>query len=339
MRTVEMWFSILQVPRCRVNVFACSLFKSFHSLNRKAGNSSSFRLLGSGAYEFKGGHSKRWSRRPYTKAEGKDKNTLSSKTSNLREEISDGSIVTSTQLNVNESEEISEFQRIRYYDIQKKICESRDLASLLTVIVFDIETTGFSREYERIIEIALQDLRGGENSTFQTLVNPECYVPNPHIHGISTHMVNRPDVPRMQDLIPILMKYVESRQKPGGTVLWIAHNARCFDVPFLIKEFSRCSVEVPPDWRFMDALPLAREAMKLEGSKLSSKVSLQALREHYGIPLVGSAHRAMSDVITLSLILQRMTFDLKLPVSSLVERSFIASDLTNVKKKKKKSSG
>lgn len=171
----------------------------------------------------------------------------------------------------------------------------------------------------------------------------------------------------MKDLIPILLEYIQSRQKPGGQVLWIGHNARCFDVPFLIKEFSRCSIEVPENWLFMDTLPLARELVKsgglsrplpfpltllalaspptnsfilmfLSGSNLPSKTSLQALREHYKIPLVGSAHRAMSDVYSLSLILQRMTFDLKVPISGLVERSFRASDLNDLKKKKKTSS-
>jgi hypothetical protein len=71
----------------------------------------------------------------------------------------------------------------------------------------------------------------------------------------------------------------------------------------------------------------------LTGLKVASRSSLQALREYYQIPLVGSAHRAMSDVMSLSMILQRLTFDLKLPLSGLVERSFSASDLTNSKKK------
>lgn len=69
----------------------------------------------------------------------------------------------------------------------------------------------------------------------------------------------------MKELIPILMEYIQSRQKPGGQVLWIGHNARTFDVPFLIKEFSRCSTEIPKDWLFMDTLPLARELVKSGG--------------------------------------------------------------------------
>lgn len=99
----------------------------------------------------------------------------------------------------------------------------------------------------------------------------------------------------MEDLIPILIKYVNSRLQPGEIAVYVAHNARRFDVPFLTKEFSRCSMNVPDNWRFLDTLPLAREWMKQNGS-VPSKASLQALREYFGIPLDDSAHRDMSDV-------------------------------------------
>lgn len=69
----------------------------------------------------------------------------------------------------------------------------------------------------------------------------------------------------MGDLIPILLRYVGSRQKPDGYVVLVAHNARGFDVPFLIKEFSRCSFDIPSNWLFVDTLPLAREVMKSGG--------------------------------------------------------------------------
>lgn len=68
------------------------------------------------------------------------------------------------------------------------------------------------------------------------------------------------------------------------------------------------------------------------GSELLS-VKLEDLRKYFKIPLNGSAHRAMSDVNSLSLILQRLTFDLKLDMSSLVERSFMPLDL-NIKRRK-----
>lgn len=75
---------------------------------------------------------------------------------------------------------------------------------------------------------------------------------------------------RMEDLIPILLQYVRSREKPGGDVIFVAHNARCFDVPFIINELRRYSVEIPPNWLFLDTLPLARELIKSGGLFLSA---------------------------------------------------------------------
>ncbi|KAG0551458.1 hypothetical protein BDA96_01G425400 [Sorghum bicolor] len=195
-----------------------------------------------------------------------------------------------------------------------------------TILVFDIETTGFSRREDRIIEFAVRDLMGGKNSTFQTLINPEKEVRNAYVHGISNSMLCRPDVPRFGELVPILLQYVWSRQMDGKPVLWVAHNGRSFDVPFLIFEFRRCKLEMPGDWLFVDTLPIARQLVDSDGSKLSS-VSLKNLRERYNIPLTGSAHRAMQDVTTLCYVLQKLTFELKLTVPQLLEKSFQASDL------------
>lgn len=60
----------------------------------------------------------------------------------------------------------------------------------------------------------------------------------------------------------------------------------------------------------------------LSGQKVPSKTSLQALLEHYRIPLIGQAHRALSDVHSLALVLQRLTYDLKMPISGLIQGSF-----------------
>ncbi|XP_042474619.1 exonuclease DPD1, chloroplastic/mitochondrial-like isoform X1 [Zingiber officinale] len=191
-----------------------------------------------------------------------------------------------------------------------------------TILVFDIETTGLSRENERIIEFAVRDLNGGKNSAFETLINPEKKdVTNTYIHGIRDDMVNNPNVPTFRELLPILLRYVRSRQMPGKPVLWVAHSGRRFDVPFLVKEFQRCSMTIPEDWMFLDSLALARQLVLANGCKLPS-ASLSALREHYGIPLTGPAHRAMQDVTVLCYVFQRITFDLKLTVPQLLEKAF-----------------
>jgi DNA polymerase III epsilon subunit-like protein len=51
----------------------------------------------------------------------------------------------------------------------------------------------------------------------------------------------------------------------GKPVLWVAHNGRSFDVPFLFFEFRRCKVEMPGDWLFVDTLPIARQLVDSEG--------------------------------------------------------------------------
>ncbi|PIN04238.1 DNA-directed DNA polymerase [Handroanthus impetiginosus] len=329
MKTIAMCFSLIQVPRCRIPLIANSWWESLYKLGRKGGGSSSYGvLLFSSNYEPEGGLSRRWTRRTINTRTGGN-NESSTSNSSIRHEIIPETTKIQKSRKVGIRSQIisdSTSNKIITYNVGTTEIESdkhyADLAKLATIICFDIETTGFGREKDRIIEIACQDLRGGENSTFQTLVNPERDVPNEQIHGISTRMVNRYDVPRMKELIPILLQYVKSRQIPGGVVVLVSHNGRTFDVPFLKKEFSRCSYEIPQDWLFADTLPLARAVMKSKGSKVPSKISLQALREHYGIPLIGPAHRALSDVHSLALVLQRLTYDLKLPVSGIIQGSF-----------------
>ncbi|XWS58122.1 hypothetical protein CRYUN_Cryun08bG0007600 [Craigia yunnanensis] len=269
MRSVAICFSMLQAPRGRIHGLANFCWESFHNLSGSRVNTSSFNLLASKTYGFEGGYSRRWTRRPMTtKTEGRNKTNRTAKPSNLVREILNEKVSTSSALNLNKTE-ISENQQLQYCGIQQMIVENKDLADLVTFILYDTETSGLSRKDDRIIEIALQDLSGGENSTFQTLVNPGRYVANSHVHGITTNMVCRPDVPRMEELIPILLQFVKSRQKPGGYVLWGAHNSFAFDLPFLINEFSRCSYEIPSNWLFMDTLSLARELMKSGGLSLS----------------------------------------------------------------------
>ncbi|KAM5568853.1 exonuclease DPD1, chloroplastic/mitochondrial [Rosa sericea] len=231
------------------------------------------------------------------------------------------------------------FRSIQYSDAQAKIILDDKIVKPppVNVLVFDLETTGLHPKKGGIIEIAFRDVQGGKNSCFQTLVNPEQDVPNSDIHGIRTVMVRHTDVPTMKELIPFLLQYIQSRQVLGGQVLLAAHNARRFDVPFLIEAFRRCSFDIPHDLLFLDTLPLAREVMKLYGPKASRKLSLQALGEFYRIPLEGSAHRAMTDVNLLTSILANMISDLKLGSTDLLQRTFKASDVNNSKKNEKKS--
>ncbi|KAL5214342.1 hypothetical protein ABZP36_003494 [Zizania latifolia] len=143
-----------------------------------------------------------------------------------------------------------------------------------TVLIFDIETTGFLHKGHRIIEFALRDLSGGKNSTFETLINPERTVPKyaATVNNIDTVLVCRPDIPRFSDVIPLLLAFVRSRQAPGKPILWVAHNAKNFDAPFLAQEFDRCSAPIPADWLFVDTLCLARRLVKADDASFNFRI-------------------------------------------------------------------
>nr|XP_043621179.1 exonuclease DPD1, chloroplastic/mitochondrial [Erigeron canadensis] len=331
MRTA-MCFTHFQLPRCQIHTLSGSWWKKVHNLSRKAESTYKFQLLGPNIYGLqRGDESRRLTNKSFsTNTQGKS--IISRRTNPIGQQVADVASSTLTNLNTS-SVEISECKSVH---IEQKILEEKHLYVLPTIICFDIETTGFSRVDDRIIEFASRDLSGGDNSTFQTLVNPDKSVVNTYVHGISSYMVSKPGVPRMKELIPILVQYVKSRQKPGGKTILTAHNGKSFDVPFLINEFNRCGYEIPPDWLFMDTMSLARDLIKAEGTKLSSK-SLQALREYYGITLTGRAHRAMSDVNVLALVLQKMTHDLKLTVSCLLQNyTFTAPETSSSNNSKKK---
>lgn len=237
-----------------------------------------------------------------------------------------------SSIEVFKQSDLQHLKSLQCCDIQKKVSGGKTECPA-TILVFDIETTGFSRHGDRIIEFAARDLTGGNNSTFQTLINPEKVIRNTDVHGISTKMVSRSDVPRFGEFIPILLQYVWSRQVAGKPVMWIAHNGKNFDVPFLIVEFERCKQDMPGDWLFVDTLPIAKQLVESDGKKVSS-ASMKTLIERYEIQVDGDAHRAMRDVNALCYVLQKLTFELKLTVPQLLEKSFRVSDITITPPKK-----
>lgn len=285
-----MCVSISQVSRFRINLLGGTSFHGWFKNNSTPPKLLDIRASSSSSSSVNNNSKSRWVRRNVsTTTQGSRSNTKSS--------ILGGAVPPVTTRIVDAESTTTKIQQQPFGNLQQRLAENKDLSSLLTVIVSDLETTGLHRVKERIIEIAAQDLAGGENSTFQTLVNPGVPILNASIHGIRNDMVCRPEVPRyiyiqylclyyiqslslclfigcsvlvrMEEMIPIFLRYVQSRQKkPGGYVMIVAHNGKTFDFQFLINEFNRCSYEIPPNWLFFDSLPLARESMKSVGNMM-----------------------------------------------------------------------
>lgn len=103
--------------------------------------------------------------------------------------------------------------------------------------VLDVETTGLSPSWHRIVEIAVVhvDGRGRRTTEWTTRVNPQGPVGATHIHGITEADVA--NAPLFAELVPQLNGYLRGRAVS-------AHNAN-FDLAFLRAEYARAGWQMP----------------------------------------------------------------------------------------------
>ena len=160
--------------------------------------------------------------------------------------------------------------------------------------VFDVETTGLSAESNRMTEIGIVKMRGGEIiDEYETLMNPGEFVP-PYITqltGITNEMVHKK--PPFEELAQGILDFI----KGGDTVFPVlgGHNVR-FDYSFLNTSLLRAGynkLDYP-------ALCTARLARRLSRA-LPSK-SLDSLKRHFGIH-AKRKHRAIDDARATAQIL------------------------------------
>jgi DNA polymerase III subunit epsilon len=150
--------------------------------------------------------------------------------------------------------------------------------------IFDIETTGLSPVYHRIVELAAVRIdKDGGQTRFSSLVNPGCKIPMRlvSIHGITDEMVK--DAEKFKDVGYKFLDFCKD-----STL--VAHNAR-FDLSFLQESFARTGLKV---WngKTLDTIPLIKQAYPGLNS-----YSLQNLLVTFGLDsTIGPAHRAFADV-------------------------------------------
>ena len=150
--------------------------------------------------------------------------------------------------------------------------------------IVDVETTGAHPAWDRVTEIAVVEVAGGEvRSEWSTLVNPGTRIP-PAIQaltGITNDMVAA--APAFEDLAPGLYERLEGR-------VFVAHNAR-FDYGFLRHEFERAGL------RFQ-ARTLCTVALSRRLYPGHARHNLDSLIDRHGLKfdLHGAArHRALGD--------------------------------------------
>lgn len=126
-------------------------------------------------------------------------------------------------------------------------CRGIDFNS--TFVVFDIETTGFSSEQDRIIEIGAVKIENGQViDKFNELINPKISIPYKitELTSISNDMVK--DCKTIEDVLPQFLEFV------GDSVV-VAHNAE-FDTGFIKSKCRNLGLKFKNG--IIDTLPLAR---------------------------------------------------------------------------------
>ena len=168
-----------------------------------------------------------------------------------------------------------------------KFTENRRLAEV-TFAAVDIETTGFSPQNDRIIEIACVKFRNGRILEQRSwLVNPGIPIAGPalRVHGITSEMVK--DSPRFKDIAGQLRIFV-------GDAVVVMHNA-AFDTRFLSNEFLLSGMEWP-DNLVLDSLTLCRKWFPEAKAH-----DLESIARHLGLE-EGVGHRALADARCLFLV-------------------------------------
>ena len=158
-------------------------------------------------------------------------------------------------------------------------------------VVFDIETTGLSPTYNRIIEIGAVRIKDGKiQDTFSEFVNPE--VPIPYtitkLTSITDAMVQ--SAPTIEEILPRFLEFV-------GDASVVAHNA-AFDTGFIHENAKRLGLVF--DSTIVDTMTLAHILLPELG-----KYTLDRLCKQFGV-VNEHHHRACDDAAATAEIFVKM---------------------------------
>ncbi|MGV2874353.1 PolC-type DNA polymerase III [Macrococcus capreoli] len=161
-----------------------------------------------------------------------------------------------------------------------------------TYVVFDVETTGLSSQYDKIIELAAVKVKDGEIiDKFERFSNPGERLNETikNLTGITDDMLV--DAPPIEEVLSDFRDFV-------GDAIYIAHNAS-FDMGFIDTGFERLGFGATTNG-VIDTLELSRTINTEMG-----KHGLNFLAKKYGVELT-QHHRAIYDAETTAHIFVKM---------------------------------
>lgn len=160
------------------------------------------------------------------------------------------------------------------------------------IIVLDIESTGFSRDKDRIVEFAAIKLKGGrviDKITF--LVQSDKPIPwqATKVHGITNDMIKQGLTEKKA--VENIINFIQ------GDFIIVGHNVK-FDIDFIENTLRRQGYNF--SCTYLDTLQLSRKYIRGRDS-----YSLGNLAEYYGFK-AENMHRALVDVETTYKLLQEI---------------------------------
>lgn len=165
-------------------------------------------------------------------------------------------------------------------DLKTVVTNSKNQSLRDTYVVFDIETTGFSPLYNKIIEIGAVKVQNGIIiDKFSTFVNPKEPIPFriEQLTSINDEMVL--DAPTIEEILPQFLEFSKD-------CIMVAHNAD-FDMSFIIKDAKRLGLN--REFTIVDTVALARMLLPQ-----ISKYKLDHVAKALGVSLENH-HRAVDD--------------------------------------------
>ena len=203
--------------------------------------------------------------------------------------------------------------------------------SRILYLCFDLETTGFSRTNDSIIEIAatLLDAEGIpiEDGCFHSYVKPQDKKISATIEllrGISNDTIK--DAPTFDFVGASFVQFLNDKtiidndnvtihQQPPPIICFVAHNGKKFDVPFLVTQMVKFRI---PTWvEFVtvntvyqiDTLYLAKGVVRKKNPiHIPNNYRLEGLFEYISGERISNAHQAQADVKALGTIFRYKFF-------------------------------
>ncbi len=206
-------------------------------------------------------------------------------------------------------------------DLKDMIVNEKGQSINTDYVVFDIETTGLSPKFNKIIEIGAVRISNGKIvDTYSQFINPEIPIPYSitKLTSITDAMVL--DAPTITTVLPQFLEFV------GDSVL-VAHNA-AFDTGF-IKEYAK-QQGLLFDYTIVDTMTLAHVLIPELG-----KYTLDRLCKQFNVSLENH-HRACDDAYaTAEIFLKMLTMIRDKGIDTIAKLNVMGSDSPEAIKKAK----